>query len=188
MPNIDRTSAGEARRRLLRARAAGDHHGALDALAALSARGERGIPPLVEAVLEGAERGWLGRMLRCRALETLRLEASQDDMAVGAFVAASRDPDLHVAATAAAALGDCSSQRDRAVRALAPLARHRAVLLRQAASAALVRLSQPDDQPHDQPDGQPDGQPDDEPPARSGTLPRRASLAGRSPQRHARSA
>jgi HEAT repeat protein len=106
-------------------------HGDLDA-----------VVPLVETVLCcDPEDGYLTRALRCRAIWALRQLAPNHDMAVATFVAASRDPDCHVATAAAEALAYSDLQASRAAQALRSCLAHTDTQVRETARWALSRLA-----------------------------------------------
>ncbi|MBW2459500.1 MAG: HEAT repeat domain-containing protein [Deltaproteobacteria bacterium] len=100
------------------------------------------VVPLVETVLcSDPGDGYLTRALRCRAIWALRRLAPNHDMAVATFVAASRDPDSHVANAAAEALAHANLQAGRAAQALRPCLSHADTQVRDTARWALSQLA-----------------------------------------------
>ncbi len=140
-----RLTAAEALPHLLRLLYGGDFVATMLALSLLAEHGDdRAVVPLVETVLcaDPAD-GYLSRALRCRAIWALRRLAPNDDMAVATFVAASRDPDAHVATAAAEALAYSDQQTSRAAQALRPCLGHADAQVRDTARWALSQLAAP---------------------------------------------
>jgi hypothetical protein len=99
------------------------------------------IAPLVETVLHAdAAEAFACRRLRITAIAALVRLAPDDDMAVGAFIAASRDPDQQVAIAAIGALAQTREQVRRALLAVAPCVHHAVPAVRRAAQRALAEL------------------------------------------------
>jgi hypothetical protein len=78
--------------------------------------------------------------VRRAAIDALAELDPDDDFAIGAFIAASRDPQRDVAERAIAALSRCRIQRGRAARALGPFLHDRDPCRRGAAGRALLSL------------------------------------------------
>ncbi len=137
--------AQEAMPQLVRLLYGSDFVASMLALSLLAEHGDsQAVVPLVETVLCcDPDDGYLTRALRCRAIWALRRLTPNDDMAVATFVAASRDPDPHVATAATEALAYSDQQASRAAQALRPCLAHADAQVRDTARWALSQLATP---------------------------------------------
>jgi hypothetical protein len=121
----------------------GDLGASVSAAAALGrSRRARAVMPLVDTVFYAdPEAPGAARLLRATAIDALADLDPDDDFAIGAFIAASRDPDQAVAERAIAALARCRDQRGRALRALGPFLHDPDPGRRSAAGRALLALA-----------------------------------------------
>lgn len=102
---------------------------------------ERAVVALVDTIFfSDPDAPDLASLLRRAAIDALARLDPDDELAIGAFIAASRDPDRAVAERAIAALARCRSHRGRALRALGPFLHDPDPGRRGAAGRALLAL------------------------------------------------